>query len=100
MKQKAIAISLLVVLWLVAIVAMVVWPIIYIWRGNEIFRIASQAVNALLGGYSRESFSSRMGRTGEFPQIRKLVDSSAPNHCHDAAMNESVVVAALLEKSR
>jgi len=69
--------------------------VVYLWRGNEVFRAATQAVNAFLGGYSRESFSSRMGRTGEFPRIKALVDAADPDHCYKAALKETVVIAAL-----
>lgn len=96
MKQKALFVGLLFLLWVVASVTVVFFPLVYLVRGREAFRILSQSANVLFGGYARESFSSRMGRTGEHAKIASWVNTALPGHTEDAAQREQSFVTLLV----
>lgn len=90
--NKLKVVGLIVLLYVCSVTAMLVWPILYFFRGKEVVRSATQALNAALGGLARESFSSRMGRTGDYPRIAALVDSALPEHTVESALSEAHIV--------
>ena len=94
MKYIDIAIVCLA-LYLSALVAALLWPVLYFVVGKEPVRAATQAVNAMLGGYARESLSSRMERTGDFGPIKRWVNRHIALHTYEAAMNEARIVVEL-----
>ncbi|MCC6530928.1 MAG: hypothetical protein IT531_00125 [Burkholderiales bacterium] len=99
MSRPHVALILLV-LWVSSSLCMLCWPLLYLLRGREVVRVATQAVNACLGGYARESLSSRMGRTGDYPRLAAWINRADPGHTYRAAHSESGIVAALLRDGR
>lgn len=62
----------------------------------ELWRAIDQFVNAILGGYARESVSSRLGRTNpDCWFCRTLSRLIERDHCRRVASSEAAVVSVL-----
>lgn len=88
------------VLCIAALLCAIALPVLIFLRGREPCLAASALVNSALGGYGRESLSSRLGRTGEMPRVKAWIDRLAKDHCYTCAMREAGFVVWLMrEKS-
>lgn len=63
----------------------------YRWL-RELGRCLSQTINAVAGGFSQESTSSRLGRTRPDCLICKLLSVFERDHCRRAADRERPIV--------
>lgn len=86
--NKGRVVLVLLVLWAASVIATILWPLLFAFRGKEVVRAATQTVNAALGGLARESFSSRLGRGHDYQRIRRWVDRADSSHCDRAAKRE------------
>lgn len=61
----------------------------------EVWRGVDQLANALLGGWARESISSRLGRTRPACLLCRWLSRVEKDHCAKAAAREADMVAVL-----
>lgn len=64
---------------------------VYLWL-REVGRSLSQFINAVLGGYSQESTSSRLGRTRPNCLLCRVLNLLEASHCAKAAEREKPIV--------
>jgi len=71
------------------------------WVGRwffEVFRAVDNGLNALFGGFARETISSRLGRTYPNCILCKLLNYVEPDHCRKASIREKPIVDWLINK--
>jgi hypothetical protein len=65
----------------------------------EVIRALDQVLNAMTGGFARETVSSRVGRLAPNSLLSKILSVVEEDHCRKAALREKPVTDFLLSKA-